>query len=713
MFLKRIKLVNFGNVSNQELIFSEGITVFSGENGEGKSTVLRAISLALYNRFPLTLKDYIQWGKSYFEIEIDFNHNAEEYNLYVKYDGGTQRILKDSNDESWEASSVIEKLDEILDLKRAIASTISFEHEIDLITTSPAERREYLKGIYDLNFKKQIEIIETDITEATNKINQMEGEILSLESQKFEKLLLQRKPFSEEENEKKKLVKSNIEKEIHSYEQKILELKELKTSLVQKERKLDSWNSTKDSEDSKAKSILDEKNKKTQELKKIPEEFNEQEIIDRYQKQYFDKEFEEIQSLKDLISKKEFSIKELENDLSLYPYEEEKIDKLKKDISSIEYELKDKKNDKQLFEKGVCPTCGREIEPIEIADLDKKIENLEKRKDSLEEDLLVQTGNKKEYETISKNIEDFKRDKEKKLNELNQHKSKVESLELDKEKTIKYEREKFLSNRKNLKEKIESLEKSFDEKISYVNNIENEIEEVTKEIDSIKKKIKSYENVNEDELEVKRSKLKEVDKEINLYNEIIISNKEKSEINERLEKEEKERDAKLEEKEKEKDSLSNDLEKYKLAKKIFSREFPAYVLSNLVRTLEVTVNEFLSRVYPQYEISIKEDKNSLKITYGENQSDVRMASGFEKQIFSFSYKYALGKIQTYEILFLDEVDSAASVANSRKFYETIGKMESCFKQLFVITHKDEIKELLSNDYQATVFQVSNGTYEVY
>jgi DNA repair exonuclease SbcCD ATPase subunit len=98
--------------------------------------------------------------------------------------------------------------------------------------------------------------------------------------------------------------------------------------------------------------------------------------------------------------------------------------------------------------------------------------------------------------------------------------------------------------------------------------------------------------------------------------------------------------------------------------------------------------------------------------YGENKSEVKSASGFEKQVFSFAYKFALGRIQNYGILFLDEVDSSASVENSQKFYETLGKMDSYFKQVFVITHKPEIKDILYNDYQATIYTVEKGEYEV-
>ena len=147
------------------------------------------------------------------------------------------------------------------------------------------------------------------------------------------------------------------------------------------------------------------------------------------------------------------------------------------------------------------------------------------------------------------------------------------------------------------------------------------------------------------------------------------------------------------------------------ASKILSREFPSFVISRMISSLTFYVNEFLSKVYPNYDIEIVESKNSLRVLYGPNRSDVKLASGFEQQIFSFAWKYALGKIQNYGLLILDEVDSAASSENSEKFYSTLAKMDSCFKQIFIVTHKQEIKDLLANDFDASVYEVYKGEYK--
>lgn len=712
MFISRVKLCNFGNVKNEELFFKEGITVFSGENGEGKSTVLRAIAMGLYNRFPLTLKDYVRWGQASFSMDIDFNHLGNDYEFTMSYDVGTTRNLRCVNtNEEWVNSSATEQLDSILDVKRAVASTISFEHEIDLITTQPSERREYLKGVYDLNFKRQLSIIENDISESQAKIEQLRGEIISLEAQEFELMVLDRLPFSEEKLQLYKESKSLISKELNLIEEKNKNLEQLKSSLEAKEFQLYKKRKQGDDELFSMDAMKSTKSSLDEQLENFPQDIDLSQIERNYSQLRSQSagELEEknkrIQFLNEEIEKKN---RKRENIKSI----EEEISKKESQESTLKHQMVTSKKNLELFEKGICPTCGQEIDKTDISKWVDELKDFEQNLKKTQEELEDLRSKKKQILELSKEVEELQREVYPHETTIKVLESKLDLLEEDKKKEITYERDKLNSKRQSLEKEIENLSSRIKDKLSSVVYIEDEVKSLEGEVDSLKRKVMESDLVSAETIKNKELELKEISNKINLYEETRISNQEKKSFNEKIEKSKKERDNQVKEKKKVLDDLEGDNSKFQLAKKIFSREFPAFVLSQLVRNLEKTVNEFLSRVYPQYEISIDESKNSLKITYGENKSDVKMASGFEKQIFSFAYKYALGKIQDYGILFLDEVDSAASVSNSRKFYETIGKMDACFKQLFVITHKEEIKELLSNDYQASIYQVSSGTYSL-
>ncbi len=713
MFLKRIKLKNFGNVSQEELFFHDGITVFSGDNGEGKSTILRAISMGLFNRFPLTFKDYIKWGEEYFQIELDFDHSGKSYELSIKYDGSTSRnLLCTTTNEEWQNSPVLDKLDEIFDVKRAIASTISFEHEIDLITTQPSERREYLKGIYDLNFRKQLDIIEKDISNTQKEIDSLKGEIISLESQTFTLFQLERPPFTTEKCEEYKKQRLELEKRITLYEERISSLEDLKKDIESKKSQFQKKKSREEEEVKGIKTLQAEVGLKEKEESEAPNEFNPSIIVENFSEKNkkLENELEKLKTQeKELLEKKQSSE-------ALYKESSEGVESAllekQRDETILEQSLINSKRFLEKFKKGICPTCDQPISDSKISIWANKVIEEETSLNKIKEELEGLKKRKDQSQRVLSELNKIEQQVYEVGSTIKIVTSNMASLEQEKEREISYEKEKFFSMKESLKREKENLKSRLQDKFSSVQILQDELKELYDEIQVLEDRLAKVEPVPLDEFNRLKSSLQNISESIQEYERVIISNNEKREFNKRIEREKEERDISVLKKKKDLDKLENDSSKFQLAKKIFSREFPSFVLSQLVKSLEVIVNEFLSRVYPHYEISIEESKNALKISYGENKSDVKMSSGFEKQIFSFAYKYALGKLQNYEILFLDEVDSAASVSNSKKFYETIGKMESCFRQLFIITHKEEIKELLSNDYQASVYQVSQGSYEL-
>src|SRR5574344_36365 len=138
MFVHDVYMKNFGNVQEQYLDFKEGMTLFSGNNGEGKSTVLKCLSLLLFNQNTGKLSDYIRWGSDEFFISSSVSHAGKTLKISFRYsEKASNREVEDlDTKDKYQNSAAIAYLDELFDTKRAIASIISFENEIDLITTS-------------------------------------------------------------------------------------------------------------------------------------------------------------------------------------------------------------------------------------------------------------------------------------------------------------------------------------------------------------------------------------------------------------------------------------------------------------------------------------------------------------------------------------------------------------------------------------------------
>ncbi len=88
--IKKLKLKNWRSHLDSEFSFSEGVNALIGIMGSGKTSVLQAISFALFGNFPqlqskkLKLEDMIMkkpHKKDKAEIELDFHANGKDYSI--------------------------------------------------------------------------------------------------------------------------------------------------------------------------------------------------------------------------------------------------------------------------------------------------------------------------------------------------------------------------------------------------------------------------------------------------------------------------------------------------------------------------------------------------------------------------------------------------------------------------------------------------------
>lgn len=95
MFLNRLKLVNVRNHKNSEFYFQDE-TLFAGENGSGKTTILESIYLLFamrgFKKQPLS--SVVSFDEHFLRIEGDLNSNDFNNSIVLKYDG-EKTILMD------------------------------------------------------------------------------------------------------------------------------------------------------------------------------------------------------------------------------------------------------------------------------------------------------------------------------------------------------------------------------------------------------------------------------------------------------------------------------------------------------------------------------------------------------------------------------------------------------------------------------------------
>lgn len=711
MFIHDVYMKNFGNVQEQYLDFKEGMTLFSGNNGEGKSTVLKCLSLLLFNQNTGKLSDYIRWGSDEFFISSSVSHAGKSLKISFRYsEKVSNREVEDlDTKDKYQNSAAIAYLDELFDTKRAIASIISFENEIDLITTSPSERREYLKRIYDLNFKEELNSINLEKISSEKEAQTLSGEIAALESMTFERLVLERLPFNEEVYSEKKETLRALRESLSALQRQKDEISKnekkkevLEFDLYKADKKVSNQNELIDSQTSEKLRLEKEKEDLTLDISSIEESKR-----------------TEKESLSNKILHFETSIKSLENDLASLvepslDIESLQIPKLREESFSYQYKIQELEKQIKTFESGVCPTCGHAVNSSILENSKRELESLrdlwEKSKELLKEKEDEKTkflNEQRIYNESSRKISEYLASERSSLENTRQTLDHIEENYASK---IELETSNFEHKKSLLSQKIEEIKRSIESAIQLRESFIENKQRLSDDLQKAQNELSMSSNINS-LLEEKRSLVSSVESLIASYDRAFTSNEEKKNLNDIQEVKEKERNESLLVKKEELLKLQEKVSLIELSMKILSKEFPSFVISRMISSLTSYMNEFLSKVYPNYDVEIVESKNSLRVLYGPNRSDVRLASGFEQQIFSFAWKYALGKIQNYGLLLLDEVDSAASSENSEKFYSTLAKMDSCFKQVFVVTHKQEIKDLLANDFDASVYEVYKGEYK--
>ena len=135
MRIKSLKLLNFRNYKELNLDFSEGINIFIGENGVGKTNILEAIyvlSLTKSNRYGTNL-DLI-------------NHQEESTSLIgeVDYLDYLKRYQVDISKNSKKVYINNQEIKRITDYISNFCVTTFMPSDIDIIKGSPSTRRNLL-----------------------------------------------------------------------------------------------------------------------------------------------------------------------------------------------------------------------------------------------------------------------------------------------------------------------------------------------------------------------------------------------------------------------------------------------------------------------------------------------------------------------------------------------------------------------------------------
>src|SRR6185503_9106406 len=101
MFLQQLSVINFKNYAEASLTFSDGVNVFTGNNGAGKTNLLDAIHyLSLCKSYfnPIDTQN-IRHGEEFFVIQGSYKMNDHESEVYCGLKRNQRKVFKWNNKE--------------------------------------------------------------------------------------------------------------------------------------------------------------------------------------------------------------------------------------------------------------------------------------------------------------------------------------------------------------------------------------------------------------------------------------------------------------------------------------------------------------------------------------------------------------------------------------------------------------------------------------
>ncbi|WP_299061096.1 DNA replication/repair protein RecF [uncultured Polaribacter sp.] len=149
MYLQKISLLNFKNITSQSFDFQQKINCFVGDNGIGKTNVLDAIYYLSFTKsyFNAVAIQNIRHGEGFFMIEGDYVLNDRNEKIVCSLKKGQKKVLK-RNGKSYEKFS-----EHIGQLPLVIVSPA----DRDLVTEGSDTRRKFIDGVISQQNKNYLQ----------------------------------------------------------------------------------------------------------------------------------------------------------------------------------------------------------------------------------------------------------------------------------------------------------------------------------------------------------------------------------------------------------------------------------------------------------------------------------------------------------------------------------------------------------------------------
>jgi exonuclease SbcC len=661
--IKTLELENWKTHKKTRLEFEKGTNVIVGKMGSGKSSILDAISFALYGTFPSLMAKKITLDETLMakptkqdtaKVKLTFDYNGKEYEVerIIKRNGTNEGSLRESGKliAGPKTSDVTKKISEIIEsnydlFSRAIYSE---QNQIDFfLKMTPAQRKEKLDELLGLDKYEKVRSNASTLATRIKKIAEDKKKIL--EDQKKKNNPNQITEYEKRINEKKTELEK-IEKSIQETETTLKQKETILRKLEETERQFKTLKETEIREKSRLESVIEQ----IEAGKKKAEKIN-METINK-----------KITELQNQLTTEEENKKKLEQEKK---EQEKKItsSKEKKAAANSMLNLNNKNTTNIASLKANCPICRK---PLTEHDKEKLTKEL-----------------KEEQENLLKQIKEIDNEIANTTTKINEIEKKIKNSEQTKE-TLQKE---IMENKRLLE---------------IANEIATKEKQKTIIEENLKKNSQTIAELNFDE-----KQLKEARNEFYAMREKMAKERTTAISTKDLIRELEETYKRIKETQKQIAELENEIKEYETATEKMTIFTSATVatqaeLRNLmVENINMAMEELWPKIYPygdfsqikiiveegSYEIMAKQKNNEWTRIEG-------ILSGGERSAAAITIRIALSLVLTQNLgwIMLDEPTHNLDANSVNRLAETLGiYLPQIIEQIFIITHDKEMENAAS------------------
>ena len=684
MILKTLTLKNFRKFKNTTIEFPDGVTGIVGLNGVGKSTIFEAIAWVLYGSVAArTSADQIKReGAETTEpcrVELDFIFEDNAYRIVREMSGKSLTASATATINGKIAATGAEVVSKYIhkklgmDFKSFFTSIFARQKELNALSSMNASERRPL-------ILRMLGIDSLDDVIKEIKSDKRTGDVLieKLESDLIDENGKNRIEKYKEEIKHQKIKKEQINLSIKKSKTKIQtfnkELKNLEKDYIASKNEYEKIN-LKREKLSEEKTQHENKMKLQDEIKKLQNKITErQKNIEKQTKKA--KSFENLdKNLKEAENRLNKIDKNLEKSIKTIEQKKTLVERIKKDIKEIE---RKENKIKKMGPDAKCPTCERVLSNQHGKLLKKfKYEIIK---------------NEKEIDLFLKQIEKENTEKEKFVREEQALDKKRNYLQNQ----IK-EKERIITTIENLSKEMKSEKTEIEHKKILLKKITS-VKFVLKEFETVKKQVDIFYKKYQESLEklnIKKddSNLLKIDLEKKEGDEKLISQEIKN-ISEKIDE--------LNEFKKRIKDEKKTMQYLGMLNEIMS-SFRIHLISRVRPILSAYASDFFDRLTNSRYNEIELDENYNLMVYDEGKLyNIERFSGGEEDLANLCIRLAISEVITeraggiFNFIILDEIFGSQDAIRRHNIMKALNGLSSKFRQIFLITHIDELKNDMEN-----------------